>query len=325
MRIYSLSGQVTITVSREEVEAAKDCSLTTLATEMGYTVEKRGAHYSLKEMDSLIIYNDRTWKRWSEKGDIIAGSTIDFVMAFGNVNTVEEAVQSIIDRSIPMSARFTYPERQPQSKPFVLPERNTDQRALFGYLIKNRGLSQEIVHEFVHKGLIYEEASHHNIVYVGKAPDGTVKYAGMRGTADAYGKKFQCDVPGNNKNYGVNIVNQESDVLKVFEAVIDCMSYIDMTGERDTNKLVLGMVADNPLEQFLKDYNHIHEICFCLDNDAAGRKAIYGDEKTQGLKDKYEALGYKVTVSLPETGKDYNEMLQITKQNAESDYRTRGR
>ena len=65
---------------------------------------------------------------------------------------------------------------------------------------------------------------HHNIVYCGYDPEGKIRYAGMRGTADLYGKKFKMDVPGNDKNYGVNIVRKESVDLKVFESVIDCMS-----------------------------------------------------------------------------------------------------
>lgn len=145
------------------------------------------------------------------------------------------------------------------------------------------------------------------------------------------------DVPGNDKNYGVNIVNLQNSTLKVFEAVIDCMSYIDMYKDNVSNKLVLGMVADNPLEQFLKDYTHIKNIVFCLDDDEAGRKAIYGDaarSDKQGLKQKYEARGYQVSVEVPENGKDFNEsLLEMKKQNSFQEtqqapnfqYRRRGR
>ena len=118
-----------------------------------------------------------------------------------------------------------------------------------------------------------------------------------------------------NKNYGVNIVNKDNSELKVFESVIDCMSYIDIYHDTTSNKLILGMVEDNPIEQFLRDYDHIKKITFCLDNDAAGQKAIYGDEnavserRKQGMYRRYQERGYEVSVKIPASGKDFNEAL----------------
>ena len=41
-------------------------------------------------------------------------------------------------------------------------------------------------------------------------------------------KPFKCDVTGNDKNYGFNVVNVNSTELVVFEAAIDLMSYVDI-------------------------------------------------------------------------------------------------
>ena len=71
--------------------------------------------------------------------------------------------------------------------------------------------------------ILYEEKEHHNLVFLGKDKDGIVRYATKRGTADIYGKKYRGDVAGNDKNYGINIVNEKSTELKVFEANIDLM------------------------------------------------------------------------------------------------------
>lgn len=43
----------------------------------------------------------------------------------------------------------------------------------------------------------------------------------MRGVFDKQGKPFKCDVEGNDKNYGFNVVNVNSTELVVFEAAID--------------------------------------------------------------------------------------------------------
>lgn len=303
----------TFSYTEDEYTRAREVSLTSLASSLGYTPFRIGTHYSLKEMDSLIIYNDRSWHRWSGKGDITGGSQIDFMLAFGGCGNVPEAINQLLQfKGERIADRHTYEDMpKKERREFKLPERNVNQKRLFAYLIQTRGLSPEVVSDFVHRNLIYEEAAHHNIVYCGRDPDGNIKYAGLRGTADQYGKKFKMDVPGNDKNYGVNIVNMASSDLKVFESTIDCMSYIDIYGDQESNKLVLGMVEDNPLRQFLQDYDHIRKITFCLDNDAAGQKVIWGEagKNRVGLKEKYEKLGYEVAVQLPESGKDFNESL----------------
>lgn len=315
-------GHAKLAYSKKEREIALSVSLTALASHLGYTPVRQGCHYSLKEMDSLVIYNDLSWYRWSgiESNGISSGSQIDFMLAFGGMNDIPSAIEYLVnfsgvspetyDRSQIKEVRMARKKQE-----MVLPEKNINQKRLFAYLIQTRGLSQEVVYDFVKRKLIYESAEHHNIVYCGYDKDGNIRYAGMRGTADLYGKKFKCDVPGNDKSYAVNIVNKDSPEIKVFESVIDCMSYIDMTGDNTSNKIMLGMVDDLPLETFLSDYDHIKRIVFCLDNDEAGKKAVYGnpevksENKRKGLYRLYASRGYDVAVEVPESGKDWNEML----------------
>jgi hypothetical protein len=324
MRYRKQNGEEVIFYTNDEKEKALEVSLTALAASLGYTPVRQGTHYSLKEMDSLMIYNDRTWNRWSGRGTHNGGSQIDFLLEFGNVNTVPEAIQQLLEfkGEAFQDIYVEQPRHEDNTKhDLVLPPHNSNYRRLFAYLIQTRGLSQKVVSYFVDKKLIYEDAVHHNIVYCGYDPEGTIRYAGLRGTADIYGKKYKMDCPGNDKNYGVNIVNEESNVLKVFESVIDCMSYMDMYDDYQSNKLVLGMVADNPLEQFIRDYHHIKKITFCLDNDAAGQNAIYGVENRKvGLKEKYEARGFVVSVDIPPAGKDFNESLIASNQMSNKSY-----
>ena len=53
----------------------------------------------------------------------------------------------------------------------------------------------------------------------------------------------------------------------VYEAAIDLMSYMDIHRDYSSNMLALGMVADAPLETFLREHPNIQSITFCLDND----------------------------------------------------------
>ena len=320
MEYTDRSGHTVYAYTQEERAEALTTSLTALAQELGYTPMRCGSHYSLKEMDSLVIYNDASWKRWSGKGNRTGGSQIDFLLEFSNVSSVPEAINYLLRFQGKSPEHVVAAERHidwkiPTSE-FVLPEKNKNYRRLYAYLIKTRKLSPDVVNDFVHRGLIYESKEHHNLVFCGMDKQGVVRYAGMRGTSNLAEKAFKCDVPGNDKNYGVNIVNKENPELKVFEGVIDCMSYIDMYNDHFSNKLVLGMVDDHPLIRFLEEYSHIKRISFCLDNDRAGQRAVYGEtlsngEYKLGLKEKYEKLGYEVTIEIPPEGKDFNESLVI--------------
>ncbi|MFR3949032.1 MAG: DUF3991 domain-containing protein [Ruminococcus sp.] len=107
------------------------------------------------------------------------------------------------------------------------------------------------------KGILYESGTYHNLVFVGKDTEGIPRFASQRGTLDKYGKPFKGDVTGNDKTYGVNLVDQNSDTLYVYEAAIDAMSDMELREDYQNNILVLGMLSDGPLEKFLKDYPHI--------------------------------------------------------------------
>lgn len=100
----------------------------------------------------------------------------------------------------------------------------------------------------------------------------------------------------------VCVVNLSSDLKP--------MSYVDIFADHESNKLALGMLADAPLETFLREHPQISFIRFCLDGDSPGRKAA------AELMEKYYGLGYEIEDCPPPAGyKDYNEWLVATKLN----------
>ena len=196
-------------------------------------------------------------------------------------------------------------KEQAEPKPFILPEKSNNTKRITDYLHNVRGISREIIANFITADIIYESAKYGNVVFKGKDKDGNTLFASQRGTIDS-SKPFKMDVAGNDKNYGINIVNTESNTLEVFEAGIDMMSYCDLCDDFDgTNKLALGMVADNPLVRFLEEHNHIENIVFCLDADKAGQKSA------KELAEKYANLGYYTSILKPVLGKDFNDELKF--------------
>ena len=304
----------------EELAIAKSVDLTAVAASLGYTVKKIGRYHTLKEMDSIRIYNRTNWFRWSrehERGNN-GGSQIDFLRVFAGME-VKDAVFWLLDFSgyrrdgdWDKKSANVYVEKkhstEEKKKPFVLPARSKNNDCLYSYLTGDRALDRHTVDYFVRFGLIYEERSHHNIVFKGNDVQGKTRFASMRGVFDREGKPFKCDVAGNDKNYGFNIWYGHSDEVMVFEAAIDLMSYVEIRGDYVTNKLALGMLSDAPLATFLEEHPKVSKISFCLDNDEPGRKAA------EALMEKYYGLDYEVeNCPPPKPFKDYNQWLQQAK------------
>lgn len=311
--------------TEKELKIAKSVDLCAVAESLGYTVRRIGRYHTLKEMDSIRIYDRRSWYRWSmamEHGNN-GGSQIDFLIAFAGMD-IKEAVLWLLDfagyyRGMNNNASVVHENKNlrhitfhevEEKKEFVLPVSSGNSSFLYAYLTEDRCIDKKVVDFFVKKNLIYESRGYHNIVFKGNDKKGVTRFASQRGVFDKSGRPFKCDVGGNDKNFGFNVVNENSHKLYVFEAAIDLMSYMDLYDDFESNKLALGMLHDAPIKTFLEEHPHITTIKFCLDNDGPGRKA------TERLLAKYEGLGYDTEDFSPPSGyKDYNEWLQDEKSN----------
>ena len=289
-----------------EMQIAKETDLPELLTHLGYQVRRIGRYHTTAEMDSLRIKDRRKWFRYSQN---TGGDAITFLQQFCG-KSFSEAVEYLLAfhgraRDSPVKAA-PFVKRDEVQKPFALPPRNTDDRRVFAYLRK-RGIAPQVIRQFLNSGLLYEDAEHHNCVFVGKNSAGQVKYAGLRGTYDLDGPGFKGDAPSSDKNTGFSLPHDpRSDLVLVFEAPIDLMSYLTL--HRNTpNALALCGLYDGALQTYLQAHPEIRRIALCLDADEPGQKAV------RQLQDKYAAMGYAVTVEEPRSGKDWNEYLQKRK------------
>ena len=283
-----------------EMQIARETDLPELLSHLGYQVKRVGRFHTTAEMDSLRIKDRRTWFRYSQN---TGGDAITFLQQFCG-KSFPEAVEYLL--TFPGNARDApIPQPKPISpkQKFSLPPRNADDRRVFAYLRK-RGIAAQVIRQFLNSGLLYEDAEHHNCVFVGKNSAGQVKYAGLRGTYDREGKGFRGDVTGSDKRVGFALpYDRSSDQVFVFEAPIDLMSYLTL--HRNTpNALALCGLYDGALQAYLTDHPQIKRIELCLDADEPGQKAA------QQLQEKYQLQGYAVTVEKPRCGKDWNEYLQ---------------
>ena len=214
-----------------EMQIAKETDLPELLTHLGYQVRRIGRYHTTAEMDSLRIKDRRKWFRYSQN---TGGDAITFLQQFCG-KSFPEAVEYLLAfhgraRDSPTKAA-PFVKRDEVQKPFTLPPRNTDDRRVFAYLHK-RGIAPQVIRQFLNSGLLYEDAEHHNCVFVGKNNAGQAKYAALRGTYDREGKGFRGDVTGSDKNIGFAIPHDPtSNQVHVFEAPIDLMSYLSLHRE----------------------------------------------------------------------------------------------
>ena len=289
-----------------EMQIAKETDLPELLTHLGYQVRRIGRYHTTAEMDSLRIKDRRKWFRYSQN---TGGDAITFLQQFCG-KSFSEAVEYLLAfhgraRDSPTKATSSV-KRDEVQKPFALPPRNADDRRVFAYLHK-RGIAPQVIRQFLNAGLLYEDAVHHNCVFVGRDESGQAKYAGLRGTYDREGKGFRGDVTGSDKRVGFALpYDRSSDQVLVFEAPIDLMSYLTL--HRNTpNALALCGLYDGALQTYLQAHPEIRRIALCLDADEPGEKAA------RQLQEKYQLQGYAVAVEKPRCGKDWNEYLQKRK------------
>lgn len=316
--------------TEEELGIAKQADLCAVAERMGYTVKRIGHYHTLKEMDSIRIYERSHWCRFSrryDKGEN-GGSQIDFLRVFAGMD-VKEAVFWLLDfvgyrreeNAREIQNTIPHQRKEEKKKPFVLPEFAGSNAYLYRYLEYERGIARPVIDFFVGKGILYEAKNYHNIVFVGTDRDGVPKFASMRGVFDKNRKGFKCDVAGNDKRYGFHLYYGKSKKVVVFEAAIDLMSYITMFPKDKASMVALGMLADAPLETFLAEHPEMEEIQLCLDNDEPGRKAA------ETLQQKYVEKGYVANVFLPpEPYKDFNQWnVELNKAREPEKYRENAR
>ncbi len=285
-----------------EIAAAKETDLPSLLSFLGYQVKRVGSYYTTREMDSLRIKDRRTWYRYSEGR---GGDAIAFLQRFCS-KSFPEAVEYLLH----YQGKVRDPPVQPpmsekkEKLPFQLPAPYTDQRRVYAYLRK-RGIAAQVIQGFIQAGLLYEDAEHHNCVFVGRDSSGQPRFASKRGTYDRNSAGFKGDVSGSDKSIAFPLpCSPEIPWVAVFEAPIDLMSFCTIHREVRSNAVALCGLHHAALDTYLRENPHLRHIVLCLDADEPGRKAA------EHMKFEYAQQGFTVSARSPKHGKDWNEFLQ---------------
>ena len=119
--------------------------------------------WELTDHDSFKI-NEVTSK-WHWKSRDIGGisalrflTQVDGFSFMEAVNLLQEGNFVYIPQDIPAA----------EKKPFVLPEKNMNNRRILQYL-SGRGISEDVIRYCLRLGILYESSPYHNAVFVGRA------------------------------------------------------------------------------------------------------------------------------------------------------------
>ena len=272
--------------TQEQIDRANQADLVSFLQSQGEQLTRAGNEYRWKRHDSLTVRGNKWYRHSQSKG----GGPVDFVMEFFG-KSFTEAVELLTGEK-----GAAPPQDSPQ---FRLPPRSPDNRTARNYLTAARCIDEDVAGFFFASGDIYEDAAHHNAVFVGRDEDGIPRYAHSKGTAG----NFRLDVKGSDKAFNF-CYRGEGDRLFVFEAPVDLLAFLCLFKKewQKQSYLSLGGVGEKALLRFLSDRPNIKTVYLCLDSDEAGNDACSRLVKLM-------PEGYTVRRLIP-LFKDWNEVLQ---------------
>ena len=282
----------------EQKLRASEVDLERFLLSQGEELIRSGPEKRLKRDHSVTIRGNGWYDHAIKEG----GGPVSFVQRFYNLS-YPEAMSMLLGGEQGQPLQRAEPKQERVPKPFELPPAHSDMRRVYAYLMRQRFISRDVLSEFARAGLIYEDAEHHNAVFVGNDEHGVARHAHKRGLY-SFGEGFKRNAAGCDARYSFHCFGS-SDRLYAFEAPIDMLSFITLHPEewQEHSYVALCGVSGHALLWMLEQIPALQQVTLCLDNDEAGIKA------SQRLTETLQVKGYgQVGVLLPQ-GKDWNNDL----------------
>lgn len=261
----------------DTIAKIKSIPILDITVKLGYTPQKLGNLYNLKEHDSLVIYpHTNSFYRFSTGA---GGSVIDLYMELANTS-LTESINALKDfNNIPNNYSYQTDKKEikDSKKEFNMPPTAQGKYSkMYAYLLKTRCIDSSVINDLVKRKLIYQD-QRNNVVFCSLDNSNNIVGGILRATntiTSGTSKPFKGQVQGSNLQNGF-FVNNSSKILYVTEAPIDTLSI--MTFKKAEQKQVndysyLALGGNNPqaLNNILKNNPNIQKVVLCLDNDPPG-------------------------------------------------------
>ena len=287
--------------TEQQKEIAERTSLVDLLRSQGETLKPSGTEWEWMCRGQKVTIRGNLWYHQYEQ---VGGDAVSFVRKFMGMPYVDAIEYLLQYNGEPL------PERsRSEKKKFELPLANENMNRVFAYLVKQRGISRDVIYAFAHRKMIYESAKHHNAVFVGHDMDGNPRHAHKRSTAKE--GTYKCNVSGSQPEFSFHWIGP-SDRLYLFEAPIDLLSFICLhpEGWRRHSYAAACSVSDRVVFQMLQDNPAIRQVLICFDSDEPGQAAA------RRVSDRLFIHGIKTEILVP-THKDWNEDLLYREEESE--------
>ncbi|MBO4914638.1 MAG: DUF3991 and TOPRIM domain-containing protein [Oscillospiraceae bacterium] len=234
----------------------------------GETLIRSGRDKRMESDHSVTVRGNEWYDHSARRG----GGPIAFVQRFYNMS-YPEAVTLLLGGENGTAYPAAREKPEEPRKPFELPPENLNMRRVFAYLMKQRSIDKDVVSHFVRAELLYEDAEHHNCVFVGTDEHGVPRHAHLRST-NSFGSAFRINVEGSDPSYSFHHIGRTGCLL-AFEAPIDMMSYITLRPHlwQEHSYVACCGTSIQPVQKMLERMPRVDTVFLCLDNDKAGCEA----------------------------------------------------
>jgi hypothetical protein len=292
--------------TKEQTDRANATSIIALLESMGYAddIEHVGRdEYKLRGFGGFQI-NDSTGQfNCFSDPDLHGVGAVNFLMKFANVRFLDAMEKLGEYRGVTYyrpQTRLYQAERDNSNNPFREPAHVDNNKRVYAYLCKFRGISSDVVHRMIHEGLLYQDVK------------GNAVFLNIEG-----GKAIGAHICGTmtdvryKQNLGAGCFqfngNSSPEHAYVFESNIDMMSFMSIHPDKISSAKFISMSGLKPnfIEQIAKQ-NPKMKFCFCVDNDEAGRNFVANMKERFGERQIFRSRELEST-----SVKDYNDLLIV--------------
>lgn len=323
---------------KQLTETARSASLLDYFRSSGYTVEKKGSEFYIKEFSGLCIKPETNQWFHHYSGQGATNNSIDcLVKVLGR--DFKQAVYELTGQDVTSvrssdhkgehKPQYTAPPKQqiaaaPEEKELKMPKQSENMRQLFAYMCSTRKIPAPIVEELVHARLLYqaerlttaETASgekktyrNANAVFVHRDADGNAIGGEIQGLNSFKRFKGVAEGTGESAFTFTPVPARDGKIRRayIFESAIDLMSFYTFCDKRKLEgAMLLSMGGLKPTIPKMLQAEGV-QIISCVDNDDAGRRfeSEHGFARSASVKAQLDDQGFK----------DWNELLVFKSEN----------
>ena len=326
------------------VQAAREADLVTYFQQNGFSVERKGSEFYVKEYPSLCIKpsTNQWYFHYTREG-----ATNNSINCLTKVLGMDfnQAVFSLTGQDISRMRSSDFPKsqrpamttpprmlrRESEKKELQMPEQSEKTGRLFAYLCQTRKIPPHIVEELLHTGLLYQSENtvqcerdgqqktfhNANAVVVHRGGDGQAIGAEIQGLNSF--KRFKSMAPGTGDSVFMftPIAARDGKMRRayLFESAIDLMSFYSFCKQKELmeGSALISMAGLKPTIPKKLRAEGV-EIISCVDSDEAGQRFEHdnGFARSESVRQKLDDLGFK----------DWNERLTFVANHPDIDLRT---